>query len=247
MGFKTVTAYNEERFGEFFLLRDDGDYADVVFLYQSINDVLVADVHYIKSSDYSGYAHCCGTGCPACGKGIRVQNKLFIPVFNIGSGKIEFFDRSTKFEPQLQRDVFANYPNPSEYVFRITRHGETGSMDTTYEVRAVGKNSSMPYAKILARHNAQMPAYYEKVCRDLTPTEMSGLLSNGAAPTQEYNYIPTPRASAATSDAEIPAVPEYVPEMSVPTVDVPTFSEPPVDLISAVQDDSTDDLGDVNF
>lgn len=239
MGFKTVTAYNEERFGDFFLLRNDGDYADVVFLYESINDVLVADVHYIKSSEYSGYAHCCGRGCPACGKNIRIQNKLFIPLYNINSGKIEFFDRTTKFEPQLQNDVFANYPNPSEYVFRITRHGAAGSVDTTYEIRAIGKNSSMPYAKILADNHAAMPDYYEHVCRDLTPSEMSGMISNGTVPTEEYNYVPTPRASSGSfSEPSEPVSP-------TPTVATPTFSEPPADLVST--DDSSDDLGDVNF
>lgn len=238
MGFKTVTAYNEERFGDFFVLRDDGDFADVVLLYQNINDVLIADVHYIKSSEYSGYAHCCGTGCPACGKGIRVQTKLFIPLYNINSGKIEFFDRSTKFEPQLERDVFANYPNPSEYVFRITRHGIANSMDTTYEIRAIGKNSAMPYSKILADNNVTLPAYYEQVCRDLTPAQMTSMISNGTAPTQEYNYIPSPRAASSSL--------ENVPEMNVPTVPTPTFEEPPADLIPQT-DESSDELGDVDF
>ena len=69
MAFKTVESYNEARFGGFFLLRNDGDFADVVFMYRNKDDVLVADTHYVKGSDYSGYVHCCGRGCPACSKG----------------------------------------------------------------------------------------------------------------------------------------------------------------------------------
>ena len=65
MAFKTAREYNEDRFGGLFLLRNDGDYADVIFLYRSLDDVLIADTHYIKSADYSGYVHCCGRGCPA--------------------------------------------------------------------------------------------------------------------------------------------------------------------------------------
>mgnify|MGYP007065811507 CR=1 FL=1 len=82
MAFKSMKTYNDERYHGFFLLRNDGDFADVIFLYQNIEDVLVADVHYIKSAKKSGYVHCCGEGCPACAKGIRVQTKLFIPVYN---------------------------------------------------------------------------------------------------------------------------------------------------------------------
>ena len=83
MGFKSVTSYNEEKFNGLFLLRNDGDSADVIFLDRNIDDVLVADTHYVKSADYSGYVHCCGKGCPACAKGIRIQTKLFIPLYNI--------------------------------------------------------------------------------------------------------------------------------------------------------------------
>jgi len=109
MAFKTVKTYNEEKFGGLFLLRNDGDFADVVFLYQSIDDVLVADTHYIKSSEYTGYVHCCGSGCPACAKGIRVQTKLFIPLYNIQDHEIQFWDRTMRFEPQLNQDVFSNH------------------------------------------------------------------------------------------------------------------------------------------
>lgn len=220
MAFKSVKSYNEERFGGYFLLRNDGDYADVIFLYQGVEDVLVADVHYIKSPDYSGYVHCCGKGCPACAKGIRTQTKLFIPLYNIAAQEIQFFDRTMKFEPQLQQDVFAKYPNPSEYVFRISRHGGAGDVNTTYSIQAIGKNSQMPYAQILVQKNATMPEYYNTVCRDITAFELKSMIDlgdqpNGYSPNQEYNYNAVPRGTA----------PAPAPDTaSVPT---PTFTEPP--------------------
>lgn len=248
MGFKSAIEYNEERYGNLFTLPNDNDYADVVFLYQNIKDVLVADVHYIKSADYSGYVHCCGKGCPACGKGIRVQNKLFIPLYNINNQKIEFFDRSTRFESQLMNDVFSRYPNPSEFVFRITRHGEAGSPDTRYEIKAVAKNSTMPYAKILADFNTSLPKHYEVICKDLTSSELSDLLnvSAGPAPTNEYNYIPTPRATG-------PVVPEDIPEYETPTVPTPAAEQdltPPADFAMPepiTTSDSTEEVGNVVF
>lgn len=234
MAFKSVKSYNEERFGGYFLLRNDGDYADVIFLYQGVEDVLVADVHYIKSPDYSGYVHCCGRGCPACAKGIRTQTKLFIPMYNIAANEIQFFDRTMKFEPQLQQDVFSKYPNPSEYVFRITRHGVAGDVNTTYSIQAIGKNTQMPYAQILAQHNATMPEYYNTICREVTEFELKQMLdlgdngNNGYSPNQEYSYNALPRGGAVADTA---------------TVTAPVVSEPPAYVPVAAEDVSED--GDV--
>lgn len=217
MAFKTLNTYNEERYGKFFILKNDGDTADVIFLYQSTQDALVADTHYIKSADYDGYVHCTGRGCPACSKGIRVQTKLFIPVYNFTSNQIEFWDRSTRFEPQLQNDVFKNYPNPSEFVFRITRRGASGDVNTVYEITAVAKNTFKPYAQILADCGTSMPAGYNDVCRDITAGELAGMLNNndaasGSSMPDYSGYGATPRPAAN------------------PIVPTPSFTEPPVDV-----------------
>ena len=57
MAFKSISQYNEDKNKDFFILQNDGDNAAVVILYRSVDDALVADVHYIKSGDYSGYVH----------------------------------------------------------------------------------------------------------------------------------------------------------------------------------------------
>lgn len=234
MAFKSLAAYNEEKNKDFFILPDDGHSADVVILYKDINDVLIGDVHYVKSAGYSGYVQCCGKGCPACAKGIRVQTKLFIPVYNIAKRKVEFFDRSNKFQNQLVKDVFERYPDPSSYVFSIIRHGAAGDQETKYEIRAVGRNSSMPYEKILADLGINFPDYYEQVCKDLSASELSDLISvNSSVPTEEYSgYTPVPRSTIET-----------------PTVPTSSGIEPPVDDLPDVNfnGDLTDDLSEVNF
>lgn len=221
MAFKSMEQFNEEKYGNFLILPNDNDYADVIFLYRSKADVLMADVHWIKSDSYSGYAHCCGAGCPACayptkdGKGIRLDNKLFIPLYNVTAGKIQFWDRSTRFDVQLARDVFDRFPNPSEYVFRITRHGEAGDRNTRYEIKAVGKNTSMPYDKVLADFNVQLPDYYSTVVKEMSIAEMSLLLS-------------TPAESAMTAvprDAYVPA-----PSMTIPAPQIANNFDVPADI-----------------
>lgn len=179
MAFKKVNDYNNDKFGGLFLLRNDGDTADVIFMYRSVDDVLVADTHYVKSADYSGYVHCTGRGCPACGKNIRVQTKLFIPMFNITAGELQFWDRTMRFENQLQQDVFAKYPNPSEFVFRITRHGVANDVNTTYSIMAIGRNTYKSYNEILAENNIKYPDHYESVCKDVSAAELTAMLNSG--------------------------------------------------------------------
>ena len=243
MAFKTVKSYNEEKFNGLFLLRNDGDYADVIFMYRNEDDVLVANAHYVKSSEYSGYVHCCDRGCPACGKNIRVQTKLFIPVFNITDNELQFWDRGIRFDNQLRHDVFLKCSNPSEYVFRITRHGAAGDVNTTYEITIIGKNSFKSYNQILADYNTSFPAYFDKICKDWSADKLHSVLNSSSD--GEYssaadmpNYQVTPRA---TSSYYAPEPEKVSNEPSIEDSDAP-FE------VSAVPDSSEEELdGDVTF
>lgn len=257
MAFKTVKSYNDEKFNGLFLLRNDGDYADVIFMYRNEDDALIAETHYIKSADYSGYVHCIGRGCPACAKDIRVQTKLFIPLYNITDNELQFWDRSNRFESQLMHDVFQQYPNPSEYVFRITRHGAAGSIDTTYEIVGISKNTYKSYSQILAENNASFPEYYNKVCREWTGDQMYNALNTSANSSYGYgdnmpNYQPQPRHSGySSSSAGSISTDDYkMPE--APVVSAPVLSSNDsdegaanIDVMADVSDEEIDD--DVNF
>lgn len=231
MAFKKVTDYNEERFEGLFLLRNDGDFADVIFLYRDIEDVLVAATHYIKSHDYSGYVHCCGDSCPACEKGVKVQTKLFMPVYNIQAKEIQFWDRSVRFEQKLSSDVFDRYPNPADFVFRITRHGAAGDINTTYEIRAVGRNTYKSYDEILAENNAKMPDYYENICKSYSPEVLRNKLVTQAV--ESYgndisglgDYKVTPRVSTNTSIESTESALGIPEDSSFVDMDVPEFDE----------------------
>lgn len=212
MAFKSINKYNEEKYGGLFRLPEDGDSAEVIFLYRNINDVLIGDMHYIKSADYSGYVHCCGRGCPACGKGIRVQTKLFIPLYNLTDNEIQFWDRGNTFEHQLSNDVFKNYPNPCDFVFRITRHGVRGSVDTTYSIEAIGKNSQESYDQILDKFGIKMPDHYETIAREYDAGTLSSMLTtpanNNSYDGDLPDYSVTPRASASAVPPVYTPVPE---------------------------------------
>ena len=210
MAFKSVEEFNEERYEHLFRLINDGETADVIFLYRSKKDMLHADVHYIKSADYSGYVHCLGKGCPVCAlkkddgsARIRVQEKLFIPVYNIAKDKIEFWDRNWNngFIAQLDRDIFNIYDNPSEYVFKITRKGAFNDQHTRYSFSAIGTNAVMTYDQILAKFNTAMPDCYENVVKEFSLAELTMMMQNQSTPTHTDMpaYVPIPRAGYQSS------------------------------------------------
>lgn len=203
MAFKTLVEYNAERYNGQFTLRNDGDYADVIFLYRSVRDAVVVDAHYIKSSEYTGYAQCLGSGCPACAKGIRVQPKLFVLLYNIREGAVQFWDRNIRFEVVMDDRVFNRVANPSEYVFRITRKGAFSDTKTTYDIVAVGKNSNpeLSFDSICRKYNITIPDYYNNICKYIPEQEMYSMLNPpmGSAAYQssyinlaEYNMQPRP-------------------------------------------------------
>lgn len=219
MAFKTMEQYNGEKYNSKFILQNDKDVADVIFLYRSTKDVLIADTHYVKSADYSGYVHCNGRGCPACANGIRVQTKLFIPLYVLSINgnpvnEIQFWDRTPRFEPQLQSDVFSKFPNPSEFVWRITRQGVSGDVNTRYHIMPAANNNVMSYDEILTAASAKMPDYYETICRDVDAVTLAGLINSygnsGGSGSDMPNYVASPRVTPSVN-----ANPMDLPESNV--------------------------------
>lgn len=212
MAFQSMIHYNEANFGNRFRLANDGDAEDVIFLYQKIEDVLIGDVHYLKYPEYSGYVHCIGANCPACKAKVRLQRKLFIPVYVISQNKVVFWDRNTTFENQLQRDIFSRHSDPSKVVFRITRKGGYKDINTTYSITAIGTNNVMSYEDICKKFNITMPAYYEDICADKSYAELESIIggssNNSNVPDSSLDYsLPeyqvSPRGTLNDSDSNL--------------------------------------------
>lgn len=207
MAFKKMQSIEQDRYSGFLRLENDGDSVTGVFLYKSYDDVLVAESHYVKSNDYSGYVHCCGSGCPACRKGLRVRNKLFIPFLvlaDLNAGYEEdtvvFWDRNVSFNHQLKKDVFNQYPNPSELVFRITRRGAYRDINTTYSMQPV-MNYKDNVDEVLSNMGVNLPDYYETVVKSVDIPTLSDWMDNKESSYQSdfslespgYTYKATPR------------------------------------------------------
>lgn len=223
---KTISQYNEERYANTFQLKNDHDQADVIILYESVDDVVVHDAHYIVSDDFNGYVECLGkqNGCPAChygDRGIRIQSKMFIPVYNVETGELLFWDRNVRFyNAQFESDVFRKYPNPSEYVWRITRHGETGSYDTRYSIVAVGRTpEGYSYDKILEENGLTKENLFERICKTWSVADYEKrLVETGGDSNIDSDSLPEFKISPrVTSSSDSPELPDFA--------DIPDITE----------------------
>lgn len=244
MAFKSMVDYNEQRYGNLFMLQNDGDSAQVIIMFRDLNDVLVAKTHYLMSDDFSGYVHCHEKDCPLCRlakekPGFRAQNRLFIPVYNIDADEIQYFDRSDSFFPQLQSEVFRKYENPSECIFQIIRHGKYRDRNTRYEFRLLGRNNFLPYDEILKKFNTSMPEDYSRVVRDMSPAEIEAALSD---------YLNGSYSNSGSSYQSAEDLPKYTPTPRVTAPKVDNAYEPPkVDIPQANDDDLSEIDDNVEF
>ena len=141
-------------------------------------------------------------------------------------------------------DVFQKFPDPSDYVFRITRKGEANDINTTYTIQAVGKNVVMSYDTICKKFNTSFPAYYSNICREVSPAELSTMLNtSNEGPSENYSmpdYQVTPRVSSSV-----------MPPVTTPVDPAPSFVDvPSADPVAAIPDSEsvpTLDSDEVNF
>lgn len=256
MAFKSMKSFEEDRFGYFLRLASDEESVNAVFLYHNTDEVLMADVHYINSKSYKGYVHCCGDGCPACQKGIRVQQKLFVPVLlfadlnkeSYSENTVLFWDRTINFNRQLQQDVFRRYDCPEDYIFRITRHGGYRDLKTTYSIIAKMNCNSNTVDDTLKAMGVSFPDYYENVVKSVGAADLYDMLNETVdksndkyMPSENFNYEVKPRKTY-VDPATI--VDSDVPEVTKPDNDLGTFD--PSDPSTAIGiDDDVEPLTDV--
>ena len=245
MAFRSIKTLEETVYRNRLRLADDGDSIAGVFLYNSYDDVLVADVHYINSRKYKGYVHCCGDGCPACKKGIRVQNKLFVPFLVLADksdgydeNQVIFWDRNQPFVYQLRKDVFDKYPNPTEFIFRITRHGAYRDRNTRYSIM-VEANCVSDINDVLNGMGVSFPEYYENIVKSVNAAELNDWINDSSSdeaymPSANYSYQVKPRKRIADPE-DLDALDDLPGEDVSNSVKSAEESLPNVELSSAPQ------------
>lgn len=135
----------------FFQLKDDGDTAEVRFMYETIDDVQLDILHSVdtgKKNKYGStvkqYVDCLRTykdpvdACPFCREGKPQLARLIIPIYDINQNKTLIWDRGRKYFKKFTK-MSSRYPNLVSQVFEIERDGESGDKQTEYTFEAVGQ------------------------------------------------------------------------------------------------------------
>lgn len=148
--------YTSVQTSEYFTLKDDGDIAEVRFLYEDPNgaDMDYYLVHVIEIDDGGKYpkrknvsclavdedGHVHKEDCPLCKAGYRTQEKLFLQLYDEADGKLKVWERGKTFVGKIV-SFLNRYGSLVERPFEIERKGKKGDMKTTYEIFALEKDS----------------------------------------------------------------------------------------------------------
>jgi hypothetical protein len=151
--------------------------------------------------------------------------------------KIQFWDRTTKFQAQLMNDVFRNYPNPSGFIFRITRFGVPNDRGTRYSINVLEENHVGSFDEIMANYKLSFPESYDIICKDYSATELRRILlqHNSQNTAARTTYGATPRATVQSN-----AIP---PSTNMPIVAAPQYAAPitPTSVVDDVVPVGSDD------
>ena len=136
--------------GGFFSLPNDGDVARVRFMYNKLEDVEGVSVHEIELNGKKRYVSCLREynqsidTCPFCKKGMFVNAKLFIPIYDVDSGQTKIWERGKKFFGKIAGlcSRYASKEDLVNHIFEVERHGKKGDTQTTYEIFDCDKDNT---------------------------------------------------------------------------------------------------------
>ena len=199
----------------YFGLKNDGDEAIVRFAYTDVSQFDFMSVHQVKIGNSYRKINCLRSyrepvqKCPFCASGDESLSKVFTRFYvklleyvrddqsNIVPMP-RIWEKSANFAKTLA-SYFNEYGDLSECVFKIKRHGQPGSVDTTYDIILANPMVYKPeiYAKDFSAFDTYSLNRY--VVLDKTAEEMNAFLANGEFPAAE---IPTTKTAEVNEAAK---------------------------------------------
>lgn len=140
-----IDNYGTSNSGSFFQLKDDGDKANVRFLYNTISDLTPYVVHEIPTGEVDNYGkqktryvNCLRNydepvdKCPLCAAGYKTVPKLFLKMYNEDAKECQIWERGKTYASRISN--LATHFNPLvNQIIEITRFGKKGDQQTKYE------------------------------------------------------------------------------------------------------------------
>jgi hypothetical protein len=187
----------------YFSLKDDKDTAQVRFMYDRIDDIEGYSVHKVSVDGKDRYVNCLREYndpvdvCPFCKNRMYVTAKLFVPIYNEDTRRVQIWERGKKFYGKLSSILSRTVKNNNSvasYLFEIERNGKKGDTSTTYEIYVAGGPDDTNLDNLPA-----VPDVIGSLVLDKSADDMDYYLHNGVFP---ENNAPVSRRSARTESEE---------------------------------------------
>ncbi len=130
----------------YFSLKDDGDEAVVRFAYDSPDEFDIMTTHQTQVDGRFRRVNCLRTfnepvdNCPMCKAGVPIQQRFYIKLIEYvmdENGELsvvpKIWERPTSYVTILN-NLFIEYEDIKDFVFKIKRSGKKGSLQTTYSI-----------------------------------------------------------------------------------------------------------------
>jgi len=190
----------------YFSLKNDKEVAKVRFMYDTIDDIDGYSVHQVEIDGKKRYVNCLRDYndpidvCPFCKNRMFTQAKLFVPIYNKDTQKVQVWERGKKFYSQLSGTLSRCSKDASiaGQVFEIERNGKPHDTATTYGIFAVGQPDDTKVADL-----PEKPKIMGGLILDKTAEEMDYYLHNGEFPESSNAVTPT-RRQPVNSDDDMP-------------------------------------------
>lgn len=198
--------YGSSGGGNFFVLKDDGDSANVRFLYDDIMDIEGFAVHRVEVDGKERYVNCLRNygdpidSCPFCREKYKLQTRLFLKLYNEDAKECQVWERGKSYYNDL-RMLCSRYKPLHDEVIEITRSGKKGDKQTKYAAFPV-ENSPVN----LDDYDVVDPL--GTIILDKTADEMEYYIEEGDFPSSETSTPQTRRRGGGVEEAPARRTPQ---------------------------------------
>jgi hypothetical protein len=220
----------------YFDLPNDGDEAIVRFVYSSTSEFDLANSHRLQIKGKWRKINCLNDSysvdkCPLCSSGNKAEKKFFIKLIQYvrkedGSIGIQpkIWERSCKYADTLN-NLFNEYGNISDCIFKIKRTGAKGDMRTKYDIMYASPAVYKPelYLKDFSGFDNFKISDY--IVLSKTAEEMEELL----------NPVPVEETQQTVNNYQNTTQPQYNPTPSVTPVNTTENQEKPWNKVQPAQ------------
>lgn len=207
----------------FFALKDDGETAIVRFNIHNLADIAVSSVHTVENMENNQKRYrivsCVRSSfndpvekCPLCAAGNKMSFKIFVPLVAYNqdeNGNIiadaMIWQQGTRIRQTL-KSFIDDYGDLSDMLFKITRHGKKGDVNTTYSILPANPNvyKSTIYVKDFSEFEKN-PNYLDNFVHERTIADMNTYLETGSFPNPYVNKEPNQTPYDSTKEPTAPA------------------------------------------